>query len=126
MKIRKEMVSSYLNLLTMGRGASCPEPMSDLANFDADIRGMHKRAHQDGNLDWLHLSLVNLILNPEGRICDFAGQQYPFNETELVSIFKRAFEAIWPDKNLNEDLDVIDIKFENMSSEDWIVVAGKN
>ncbi|WP_050763169.1 hypothetical protein [Roseobacter sp. GAI101] len=124
MKIRKELIRGYLNLLTMGRGVGNPEPMSDLANFDADIRGMHKRAYQEGNLDWLRLALDSLIVNPDGRIGDFAGQQFPFDDAELVAIFKRAFETIWPDETLSEPGDEPDMEFEDMSVEDWTALVG--
>lgn len=98
----------------MGRGASHPDPMSDLVNFDADIRTMHKRAHQDGNLDWLRLSLDSLIVNPDARIGTFAGQSYPFNDADLVAIFSHAFRSIWPDRSLSEPGDQLDLEFETV------------
>ena len=83
----------------------------------------HHRAYQEGNLDWLRLALDSLIVNPDGRIGDFAGQQFPFDDAELVAIFKRAFETIWPDETLSEPGDEPDLEFEDMSVEDWTALV---
>lgn len=119
MKVRKELIDQYLRLLTMGRAASTPDPMSDLSQFDADIRSMHKRAAKDGNLDWLRIALDTLIARPEGRIGMFAGQQFPFSDAELQRVFKRAFENIWPDQTLSRPGEDADLEFAGMDAEDW-------
>ncbi|KUP90606.1 hypothetical protein [Tritonibacter horizontis] len=124
MKIRKEMIAQYIRLLTTGRAVNAPDPMSDLSNFDADIRTMHKRAYQDGNLDWLRLALDALIADPSGRIEEFAGLQYPFDERDLVAIFRHAHEMIWPDRSLSEPGDEAELEFVDMSPEDWAAVSG--
>lgn len=124
MKIRKELIEGYTRLLTMGRAVNAPDPMADLAQFDADIRAMHKRAYKDGNLDWLRLALDSLIANPRGRIGQFAGQQYPFDEAELQALFRRAYETIWPDQPLSEPGDEADLEFVDMSAEDWAAFTG--
>ena len=124
MKIRKELIAGYLRLLTQGRGVNAPDPMSDLAQFDADIRSMRRRAVRDGNLDWLRLSLDSLIADPDGRISQFAGQQYPFADAELVALFRRAFEMIWPEEPLSEPGDEAELEFAEMSAEEWAAATG--
>ncbi|AHD00356.1 hypothetical protein [Leisingera methylohalidivorans] len=124
MKIRKELIAGYTRLLTMGRAVNAPDPMADLAQFDADIRSMHKRAYKEGNLDWLRLALDSLIANPRGRIGQFAGQQYPFDEAELQALFRRAYGMIWPDQPLSEPGDEADLDFVEMSAEDWDAFTG--
>lgn len=124
MKIRKELIEGYTRLLTMGRAVNAPDPMADLAQFDADIRAMHKRAHKDGNLDWLRLALDSLVANPRGRIGQFAGQQYPFDDAELQALFRRAYETIWPDQPLSEPGNEAELEFVDMSAEDWAAFTG--
>ncbi|MBY6055527.1 hypothetical protein [Leisingera daeponensis] len=124
MKIRKELIEGYTRLLTMGRAVSAPDPMADLSQFDADIRAMHKRAYKEGNLDWLRLALDSLIAGPEGRISQFAGQQYPFSDRELEALFRRAFGMIWPDQPLSEPGDEADLEFVEMSAEEWDAFTG--
>ncbi|WP_027259467.1 MULTISPECIES: hypothetical protein [Leisingera] len=124
MKIRKELIAGYLRLLTMGRAVNAPDPMADLAQFDADIRSMHKRAYKEGNLDWLRLALDSLIASPAGRIGQFAGQQYPFDDAELQALFRRAYGMIWPDQPLSEPGDEADLDFVEMSAEDWDAFTG--
>ncbi|UWQ76156.1 hypothetical protein [Leisingera sp. M658] len=124
MKIRKELIAGYTRLLTMGRAVNAPDPMADLAQFDADIRSMHKRAHKEGNLDWLRLALDSLIASPAGRISLFAGQQYPFDDAELQALFRRAYGMIWPDQPLSEPGDEADLDFVEMSAEDWNAFTG--
>ncbi|EDZ46254.1 hypothetical protein RBY4I_1466 [Rhodobacterales bacterium Y4I] len=124
MKIRKELIAGYTRLLTMGRAVNAPDPMADLSQFDADIRAMHKRARNEGNLDWLRLALDSLIANPRGRIGQFAGQQYPFDEAELQALFRRAYGMIWPDQPLSEPGDEADLEFVDMSAEEWAAVTG--
>ncbi|MBQ4824221.1 hypothetical protein J4729_06610 [Leisingera sp. HS039] len=124
MKIRKELIAGYTRLLTMGRAVNAPDPMADLAQFDADIRSMHKRAYKEGNLDWLRLALDSLIARPAGRISQFAGQQYPFDDAELQALFRRAYGMIWPDQPLSEPGDEADLDFVEMSAEDWDAFTG--
>ena len=124
MKIRKELIEGYTRLLTMGRAVNAPDPMADLAQFDADIRAMHKRAHKEGNLDWLRLALDALIASPDGRIGQFAGQQYPFSGPELEALFRRAYGMIWPDQPLSEPGDEADLEFVEMSAEEWDAFTG--
>lgn len=124
MKIRKELIAGYTRLLTMGRAVNAPDPMADLSQFDADIRAMHRRAHKEGNLDWLRLALDALIANPRGRIGEFAGQQYPFSDAELQELFRRAYGMIWPDQPLSDPGDEADLEFVDMSAEDWAAAAG--
>ncbi|NSY38568.1 hypothetical protein [Leisingera sp. ANG59] len=124
MKIRKELIEGYTRLLTMGRAVNAPDPMADLAQFDADIRAMHKRAHKEGNLDWLRLALDALIATPDGRIGQFAGQQYPFSDPELEALFRRAYGMIWPGQPLSEPGDEADLEFVEMSAEEWDAFTG--
>ncbi|MCB4455165.1 hypothetical protein [Leisingera sp. McT4-56] len=124
MKIRKELIEGYTRLLTMGRAVNAPDPMADLAQFDADIRAMHRRAHKEGNLDWLRLALDSLIASPGGRISQFAGQQYPFDDAELAALFRRAYGMIWPDQPLSEPGEEADLEFAEMSAEEWAAATG--
>ncbi|MCT4580130.1 MAG: hypothetical protein N4A35_01825 [Flavobacteriales bacterium] len=131
MKIRKELVNQYLrDLTTSGRAVNYPDPMSDLANFDADIRTMRKRLYKDGYLEdennLIRLCLDDLISRPNKRISEFAGMAYPFNDNELVAIFKRAYETIWPEATLSDPFDEPLFEFVDMSAEDWeAITAGK-
>lgn len=125
MKIRKELIDGYLRLLTMGRAANAPDPMAEPGKIDADIRTMRRRALREGNLDWLRLSLEALINDPQGRISQFAGQRYPYDDRELVALFRRAYEMIWPDRPLCEPGDEADLEFADMSAEDWDAFTGK-
>lgn len=123
MKIRKEMIAGYLRFLTQGRAVNMPDPMSDLSNFDADIRSMRASAERDGNMNWLRLALDALIADPGGRIDQFAGQQYPFDDMELVEIFSRAYKILWPDEELSEPGEELELEFADMSVEEWDAIV---
>lgn len=125
MKLRKELIAKYLRVLTQGRAGMLPNPMSDPANFDADIRTMSARAKRAGDLDWLRLSINSLLANPEGRIGQFAGLQYPYSDEDLGIILARAYEQIWPDRPRSEPGDELDIEFVDMSAEDWALFSGE-
>lgn len=121
MKMSLEVIKRYTRILTMGRGASAPSPMSDLSEFNADAAAMAREAALAGDLTWLRLALDSLIANPDGRIRLFAGQQFPFTDRELVTLFSYAYRRIWPNAALSEPGDEADIEFEVMSDEDWAI-----
>ncbi|MEM1428537.1 MAG: hypothetical protein AAGG09_03665 [Pseudomonadota bacterium] len=121
MKLSLEVIKSYTRNLTMGRGASAPDPMSDLSQFNADAATMAREAAIAGDLVWLKIALDALIANPDGRIGQFAGQQYPFNEPDLVRLFSHAYHRIWPGDTLSAPGDEADVTFEVMSDEDWAI-----
>jgi hypothetical protein len=123
MKIHRELIKLYLKKLTMGGGINAPDPLADLSNFNADIRSMQREARADGNLDWLRLSMDALIANPRGRIQEFAGQQYPFSDTELVTLFTYAFQRIWPDIALSEPGAEADLEFVQMTNDEWAALT---
>ena len=60
-----------------------------------------------------------LIADPGGRIGQFAGPQYPFNERQMVALFTYAFETIWPDEELSMPGMEAELEFVDMSKEDW-------
>jgi hypothetical protein len=126
MKIRKQMIDGYLRNLTMGRAANMSAPLSDLTQFDPDIRAMHRDALLDGNLEWLRLSLESLLANPRGRIGAFTGALYPFDDAELEAIFRHAHAQIWPDRTVPDLGDEADLEFVEMSRDDWAAIAGGN
>ncbi|NVK15433.1 MAG: hypothetical protein HWE35_14790 [Rhodobacteraceae bacterium] len=124
MKIRKELIDGYLRLLTMGRAANAADPMAETGKMDADIRTMRRRALNEGNLDWLRLSMEALINDPQGRISQFSGHRYPYDDAELVTLFRRAYGMIWPDQPLAEPGDEADLEFVEMSAEEWDAFTG--
>jgi hypothetical protein len=126
MRMHRELIKHYLKKLTMGRGINNPDPLEDFSNFDGDINGMRRDALADGNLDWLRLSLDALIARPGGRIQDFAGQQYPFSDAELVALLSYAFARIWPDVPLSEPGEEADLEFVDMSNEDWALLTNRD
>lgn len=121
MKVRKELIHSYLRNITNGRAVNMEDPMSDLSNFDADVRSMRRAVRLDNDENWLRLSMDALIANPAGRIEQFSGYQFPFNERELVELFTYAYKMIWPEEEISMPGQELDFEFVDMSKEDWAV-----
>lgn len=121
MKMSLEVIKSYTRNLTMGRGASAPDPMTDLSKFNSDAAAMLNEAAGAGDLTWVKIALDSLIANPDGRIGQFAGQQYPFNETQLVEIFTHAFQQIWKGETPSLRGDEVEVEFVVMSDEEWAI-----
>ncbi len=121
MKMSLEVIKSYTRKLTMGRGASAPDPMFDLSQFNSDAAAMLNEAATAGDLTWLKIALDSLIANPDGRIGQFAGQQYPFNEQQLVEIFTHAFQQIWKGETPSAPGDQVPVDFIVMSDQEWAI-----
>lgn len=119
MKIQLELIKHYLRPLSMGRGVNEPDPMADLANFDADIREMGRRAAADDGMDWLRLSIESLILAPRGRVQAFVGEQYPLSDAEMVALLRRAHAQLFPEHTLPDPGDEAPVEFEPMSDAQW-------
>lgn len=124
MKIRKQMIDGYLRNLTMGRAANTNDPLSDLTQFDPDIRAMQREALLDGNIEWLRLSVESLLANPRNRIGAFVGALYPFDAAELENILRYAHSKIWPDRTVPDLGDEAELEFVEMSQEDWSAIVG--
>lgn len=122
MKIQLELIKHYLRPLSMGRGVNEPDPMADLANFDADIREVGRRAAADDGLDWLRLAMESLILEPRGRVQAFVGEQYPLNDSEMVALLRRAHAQLFPGSTLPDAGDQAPVEFESMSDQEWALL----
>lgn len=123
MRISQSLIQSYLWDITMGRAANRDDPMQDLRGYDAEIDRMGERATEDGNDEWLMLAINSLLADPEGRVQPFVGQGYPFDERQMVSLLRYAFERLWPDMLPSEEGSPTRITIEPMSDEDWALLS---
>ena len=108
--------------MTDGRAVNGDDPVSNWSNFDADIESMRVQALRNGNMDWLRWSMDALIANPDDRIEQFKGFQYPFNKRELVELFTHAFQIIWPEEKISAPGEEVDIDFVDMTKEEWDIL----
>lgn len=119
MKIPADLIRHYLRPLVTGRGASEPDPMADLDNFNGDIHEMRRRAAAAGDLEVLRLALVSLALSPAGRIGAFAGTLYPFNDGDLARVLRHALERAWPDDPLPEPGAEVPVDLADIPEDEW-------
>ncbi|HMO08357.1 MAG TPA: hypothetical protein PKD10_12030 [Paracoccaceae bacterium] len=119
MKIPADLIRHYLRPIVAGRGASEPDPMADLDNFNGDIREMRRRAAAAGDLSVLRLALVSLVMAPGGRLRDFAGTQYPFNDGDLEAVLRHALERAWPDDPLPDPGTELPVELADIPEDEW-------
>jgi hypothetical protein len=124
MKVNSILIEKYLAMVTESRMAMMEDPVGDLSAYDDAIDGMGAAAQAAGDGNLLRVSIDALVARPEGRLFQFAGSVYRWPNDEFVPLLTRAYERLWPERELSFPGEEADIDFVAMSAEEWAAYNG--
>lgn len=119
MIVPTDLIRGYLRPVVAGAGASMPDPMGDIDNFNGDIYEMRRRAAAAGDLHTLRLALTALVLGPRQRLTPLLGTQFPFTEDDLAAILTHALARAWPDDSLPEPGTEVPVELADIPEDEW-------
>ncbi len=126
MKVNAHLIDRYIWRLTNSAVASQDDPMEDLSDYEPEINDMLRSAREAGDEDILRLSIDALLANPAGRITDFNGGVYAYDEEDMVALLTHACAHAWPDAMRSLPGEEPQIEFVPMSDEEWAIRRGRS
>ncbi len=110
MKIREKEIREYLQYITVVYFAHADAAPANLEEYDACIRNMIYIASAHDKKELVRKMFAYLLKHPQVEAKAFAGDRYPYTESQVREIIRYAYCQIWPsDDPANEDTSDVEI-----------------